>query len=345
MIYPTRQRIAKHDLSGRGYAQDRGCRCGCAGRAESLFAIAGVEADAPLSYAALCRLYEAGARLTGDGAFGLHVGERTRPDDYGLLGYAASHSVSFGDALEKLVALQAVWTRSVELTLRREGGLARLAYRAAEAPAAEERRHETEQMMAALATFARLGTATGIAPVEARFEHQAPADPAEHRRIFACPLVFRAAMTELVFRETDLALPMAAADPKLGALISIQAEDALARTRPGAAWTHDVRRDLRRAIAAGQRPSLEAAARPLGLGPRTLQRRLREEGLRWRDLIDEARIEHAKELLADRRLSLAQIGHRAGFSQVSAFHRAFRRIEGTTPRRHRLALAASEERC
>jgi len=313
-------------------------------RRSALFAAAGVEARTPLSYADLCRLYAAGARLSGDSAFGLHVGERTRPGDYGLLGYAASHSMSFGDALERLVALQAVWSRSVKLSLLREGGLARLAYRAPSAPAAEERRHESEQMMAALVTFARLGTGTAVEPVEARFEHGAPADPAEHRRIFACPLVFRSAATEIVFREADLRHPMAGADPKLGALISVQAETALAGAGRGALWTQDLRLDLRAAIARGERPSLAEAARALGLGPRTLQRRLRDEGLSWRNLIDEARIQNARDLLADPRLSLAQIGHRAGFSQVSAFHRAFRRIEGTTPRRHRQALAQSEER-
>jgi AraC-like DNA-binding protein len=137
---------------------------------------------------------------------------------------------------------------------------------------------------------------------------------------------------------------MAGADPKLGALIGAAAEKSLAHGAPGTPWTEALRADLREAIAAGRMPSLEAAARTMGCGPRTLQRRLAEHGLRWRELVDEARISRARELLADPRLGLAQIGHQAGFSQASAFHRAFRRIVGTTPRRHRLILAAAEQR-
>ena len=317
----------------------------CAGTGrQTLFSATGLEAGAPLSYGDLCSLYEAAARATGDEAFGLHVGERTRPDMYGLLGYAAAHSLSFGDALERLVALQPAWTKSVSLVLRREAAFVRISYRAADAPPAGARRHETEQMLAALVAFARGGTGADITPAEVRFEHDAPGDPAEHRRLFACPLVFRSAATEILFHAEDLALPMARADPKLGALIGAQVEKAIEGKAAGAPLAEALRAHLRTTIAAACRPSLDAAARALGMGPRTLQRRLREEGLGWRDLIDEARIARAGELLADRRLGLAQIAHQAGYSQVSAFHRAFRRIAGTTPRRHRLGLAAAEQR-
>jgi AraC-like DNA-binding protein len=311
---------------------------------ETLFDRAGVEARTPLSYADLCALYEAGARATGNDAFGLYVGERTRPDMYGLLGYAASHSPSVGEALERLVTLQGVWTQSVSLKLRREGPFARLAYCASNPPPAEDRRHETEQMLAALVAFVRTGTAAAVTPAEVRFEHPAPHNPAEHRRTFGCPVVFRAAATEILFHAADLRLPMAGADPKLGALLSAQGVKALAREAAGAPVAQAVRAELHQSMAAGRQPSLAAVARALGMGPRTLQRRLVADGLGWRDLVAEERIARARELLTDRRLGLAQIAHRAGFSQVSAFHRAFRRITGTTPRRHRLNLAAAEQR-
>jgi hypothetical protein len=75
---------------------------------ETIFGAAGVVPRAPLDYRALSALYEAAARLTGDETFGLEVGLRTRHDMYGLLGYAARHSATLGEALERLVALQGV---------------------------------------------------------------------------------------------------------------------------------------------------------------------------------------------------------------------------------------------
>lgn len=312
---------------------------------EAMFGAAAVDPGVPLTYSRLCALYEAGARLTRDDAFGLHVGERTRAEDYGLLGYAAAHSLSFGEALERLVSLQAVWTESVAFELRRGRGKASLTYRATEAPPPELRRQECEQMIATLLTFARAGAGAGLRPAEIRFEHPAPADVGEHRRIFGCPILFGAAATAILFDARTLALPMAGADPKLGALIGTQAEQALAAKAQAKDWLAGLRSEIEAVLAAGQAPSLAIAARAVGFGPRTLQRRLGERDLRWRDVVDAVRLARAKQLLADPRLGLAQIGHEAGFSQASAFHRAFRRIEGTTPRRYRLSLLARRQGC
>jgi AraC-like DNA-binding protein len=306
------------------------------GRAEALYAAAGVTATAPLGYSELCALYEAAARLTVDPAFGLHVGERTRPGMYGVLGYATAHSNTFGDALERLVTLQRVWSDSFSLELRRERGAASITYRATDPPPPEARRHESEQMMAALATFAQEGA--GATPAEVRFEHRAPPDLREHARIFGCPVLFGETTTAIMFRGESLRLLMRGADPKLGALMGAQAEQVLAVKISEASWLERLRAALRAQLAQGHPPSLSETARASAVGARTLQRRLRAEGLSWRDLIDEVRMDRAKDLLADPRLGLAQIAHEAGFSDLTAFHRAFRRIAATTPHRFRLDL-------
>jgi AraC-like DNA-binding protein len=311
---------------------------------DTLLAAAGIAAGSALSYPQLAALYEGAAKLTGDEAFGLHVGERTRPADYGLLGYATAHSDTLGEALSRLIALQAVWTEAVTLELAREAGVARLRYRPRAAMPAADRRHESEQMLAAILAFARGATGRDLRPVEVGFEHSAPGDEREHRRLFRCPIRFAAPATELVLAEAALALDIAGADPKLGALISAQAEVALAARQRSEPLLETVRAAVRSAVEGGRPLSLAGAARTLGLGPRTLQRRLRERGLGWRRLVDEVRIELARDLLADPRLGLAQIAFRAGFSQASAFHRAFRRLEGTTPRRYRLDLAGRQRR-
>ncbi|HYJ30592.1 MAG TPA: AraC family transcriptional regulator ligand-binding domain-containing protein [Allosphingosinicella sp.] len=311
---------------------------------ETLFAAAGIAPEAALDYAALCALYEAGARLTRDGNFGLRVGTHTRPDMYGLLGYAAAHSASLGEALERLVALQGVWTDAVALELKAGGGVARLRYRSRVPVPPRQRRQECEQMIAAIASFATAATGGAARPIEVRFEHQAPPDVAEHKRVFGCPILFRARSTGLSWPMAALGLALAGTDPKLGALIRVQAEGELAGRRRRAPLVETVRAAVRDGLERGAAPGLAEAAAAAGLGPRTLQRRLRDLGMRWTMLVDGVRIELARELLADPRLGISQIAFEAGFSQASAFHRAFRRIAGTTPRRYRLELAATEER-
>lgn len=309
-----------------------------------LFAAAGAPATGALDYGELCALYEAAAHLTGDPDFGLRVGSRTRPDDYGMLGYAAAHSGTLGEAFEALVALQGVWTDAVGLELRNEGSMARLRYLTPKAVAPAQRRHECEQMMAAIAGFAAAATGGGARLAEVRFEHRAPEMVDEHRRVFACPVVFRAAATELAWPAEMLALELVASDSRLGALIRAHAETALLGRNREEPLLRAVRRAVREALGQGRAPALAAAAAAVGLGPRTLQRRLRAQGVGWRALVEAVRIDLAKDLLADPRRGISQIAFLAGFSQASAFHRAFRRIAGTTPRRYRLGIGASEER-
>lgn len=312
--------------------------------APELFAGAGVVEGVPLGYAQLCALYEAGARLTRDRDFGLHVGERTLPEMYGLLGYAAAHSTTFGDALERLVALQAVWTDAVGFELRRDTERVTLRYGERVGIPPRERRQESEQMMAAIRAFAQAGTSEDVQPLEVRFEHPAPDSINEHKRIFACPLVFGAPATEMIISRAAFANRMGRADLTLGALLQHQAETLLAARGAREPLLEAVRMRVREIVAAGLTPSLEQIAQGLALGPRTIQRRLRDRGVTWRSTCDNVRIGLAKEMLADPQLALAQIAFRVGFSQTSAFHRAFRRIEGVTPGYYRCHVLALQEK-
>jgi AraC-like DNA-binding protein len=288
-----------------------------------------------LTSEALCALYERASRFCGDPAFGLHVGERTSPRMYGLLGYVTAHSSTFGEALASLVAFQGLWSDAVAIELNSSRRHVRLTYRHRAAIPAERRRQESEQMMAAFLVFAREVLASPVHPVEVRFEHRAPPDTSEHRRLFDCRLRFGAPATELLFDLDLLARPLPRADPDLLRLIREQAGTKLARRMKREPLVARVEDRLRAAILASRERSLAEVAAELALGPRTLQRRLRERGLSFREAADRARFALARELLAGTGLPLAQIAFQLGYSQPSAFHRAFRRLGGTTPLAYR----------
>ena len=88
-------------------------------------------------------------------------------------------------------------------------------------------------------------------------------------------------------------------------------------------------------------PSLPALAQSLGVSPRSLRRRLQDQGLSYRHLKDEARRDIALEWLARSDLPLTEIGERLGFSDPSTFHRAFRRWTGSAPGAFRRGAAAA----
>jgi AraC-like DNA-binding protein len=84
-------------------------------------------------------------------------------------------------------------------------------------------------------------------------------------------------------------------------------------------------------------PTMNSVARALATSPRTLRRRLAAEGLTFERIRDGALVAIARERLADRRESIAEVAFVLGFSEVRAFHRAFRRWTGATPGEYRRA--------
>lgn len=89
-------------------------------------------------------------------------------------------------------------------------------------------------------------------------------------------------------------------------------------------------------------PALPAAARALGMSPRTLRRRLAQEGTTYRELSQSRRCEAARELLRNPELTLQGVAVELGFSDLTAFHRAFRRWSGRTPGEYRAALGGPQ---
>jgi AraC-like DNA-binding protein len=78
-------------------------------------------------------------------------------------------------------------------------------------------------------------------------------------------------------------------------------------------------------------PSLERVAKRMATSGRTLRRRLEENGTTFRALLDAARADLARSYVQDRRISLSEVAFMIGFSEPSAFNRAFKRWTDTTP--------------
>ena len=87
-------------------------------------------------------------------------------------------------------------------------------------------------------------------------------------------------------------------------------------------------------------PRLDEAARILGQSSRSLRRKLAEAGTTFQTELDAVRHKTAKELLEERRLSIAEIAFELGYNNVSDFGRAFKRWNGSSPRAYLSTLAS-----
>lgn len=135
--------------------------------------------DNRLPFSQLVALYEHGARLTGDDAFGLHVGERTSVKMFDLVGYAVANSPTLGDALSRAVRYHTIWNDGAEFRLEMDDGLAHLAYAYVDLDGAMYR-HDAEMTMALIINFGRHVTGVDWTPHEVCFQHAAPEETSEH---------------------------------------------------------------------------------------------------------------------------------------------------------------------
>jgi AraC-like DNA-binding protein len=290
-------------------------------------------ADARVPFALVLRAWELAGDLSGDPDFGLHLAERTPVGAFDVIDYVARTRNTLGDALRTLARYQRLLHDLVRLTVEPEGDRVYVRHGTEGYPAGITR-HAAEAALATPVQRARSLCREPLRILEVSFQHPAPADTREHARIFRAPVRFGAARTEVAVAASCMQLPLSSSDPTLSAILVRQADDILARSEPAG----DLRAAVRRALAGRLEASdigLEAVAARLAMSPRSLQRGLAAEGTRLSTVIDELRRDLAVGHLDAGRLSLAEIGFVLGFSEPSAFHRAFRRWTGTTPDAYR----------
>ena len=291
--------------------------------------------DAHIPLAMETALWDEAAARTGDPAFGIHTAEGVRPGVFDVMDYVFRTAPTLRAALERLVRYNRLLHDIAVITLVDEGPLTRLEHTLA-ASGATQSRHAAEFTLAGIVVAAgqMQGTPVTARAVEFRHASPAPAVIAEHRRVFGVTPTFGHAANALTLDSALLDQPLPGADPVLSRVVLRHADDLLA-ARPAPAETsgNRVRRLVAAALADGSGASatLAAAAAELHMSERSLQRRLADEGLTFDGLLEEVRREMAVRYLSDRKVAIAEVAYLLGYSEPSAFHRAFKRWTGKTP--------------
>jgi AraC-like DNA-binding protein len=168
----------------------------------------------------------------------------------------------------------------------------------------------------------------GVSPGAVLIARSAPANVAAYREVFGVMPQFDAEQYALCFPARLLQTPVRTADPQLRAILEHTVSTFRSIEPPAIA--EQVTRLLHARVTV-EGTSLRTIAEALGLHPRTLNRRLLEEGTSYVALRDRARLQVAHQLLAGTRLPVTQVALSVGFGEVSSFTRAFRRQSGIAP--------------
>lgn len=275
-------------------------------------------------------LLEEAARVSGDDHIGLRLGCSHGPDSFGPLADAILHAPDVAAAIANVSRYFHMHQEGAQLELGVEGRKAVVAYSIRDAGILEYRQ-DAELSIAKMLNFTRtlIGNRAWT-PTAVYFEHPEPRDSGEHRRVFGAPVYFSQPRNALVAPRELLAMKVGGAD--FGRLERVRdlAEGLCPAASPCDELLARVRQHILRGLRAGS-VSIEAVAASLDLSERTLQRRLGECGATFNELVEGMRFELSQRYLRQDHLSLTEIGYLLGYSELSAFSRAFRRWAGVSP--------------
>lgn len=274
-------------------------------------------------------LWEAAMRLVRDPGFPIYLSQRLTPGDYETIGFACMTRATLGEALKQAIRYHRIWTDGSRWELEERNGTSTFSFEVDD-PMRLGARCGTEQVLAEIIQAGRLLTGREWAPREVWLRHPRPRDTTAHERFFGAPVLFDRPSSALVIDSPIFDQPLLKSDPKLATFFERQADEMLARFERSGAMVYRLRDYLAKGVRSGL-PSLEAAASHLGVSTRTLRRRLQEEGTTFQDVLDQTRCELAKRYLLAERLAAGEVAFLLGFSEPSAFHRAFKRWTGQTP--------------
>jgi AraC-like DNA-binding protein len=293
--------------------------------------------DALLDLNRYCDLFEQAARQTGVDDFGLRFGQAYRLESMGPLGALTLNSPSLGEALRNLCRFFPAIQDHSTLALRDDGDLVRLEYQIRDGRILR-RRQDAELSIGIFNSIFVRCLGPSWSPEEIHFEHLRVAEPGAHQALLNAPVYFGQATNAILVRRELLSCRMPGAAP--GRVPALEAE--LAR-RAAKAPPHDlvgrVVQEIRSGFLAGA-ADIESVSARLGMSRATLYRGLGEEGTDFTRITEGVRRELAMIYVAQPHVALTEIASLLGYSELSAFSRAFKRWTGRAPAEARKARQA-----
>jgi len=277
-------------------------------------------------------LLDAAALASDDDCLGLHLGMEQSIQVTGVVGYVIQSAPDVRMQLTHSLRYFSLHQDGASISLDTEGEVATLKYQVFD-PQVVLHRHDSEQTVAICVNQSRVLTGLrNLAPRSVHFVHPAPAPASERelKRFFGCPVLFSQPFDGMQCSSSVLSTPVRSADPALHGILTTFADERLARQNDSHSFTGQVRRMIVNGLSSG-RVAIEDVARQLSVSPRALQRHLSEEGHRFNALVDSTRREMAVEYMRNARISLTDTAFLVGYSDLTAFHRAFRRWFSKTP--------------
>ena len=260
--------------------------------------------------------------------FSIRVGQQMKIEDYGVLGLSWRTCTRAGEIFERSERYFKMLSNTYVFKVE-EHGPDSTVYLHRE-PHRRGLELSNEATISATVVVLQAMTETNISPIEVTFKHGPPADLSSYEEAFKCPILFHQDFYSISYKTDDLNQKTAKADESNAFLVQRVEEETKGLEINATKIARDIEKLIKDALPSGI-PAISQIADHLGMSNRTLTRRLAEKGVSFRDLIQKTQEEVSINLLKNSDRSIAEIAFETGFSEQSAFNRAFKRWTGKSP--------------
>jgi AraC-like DNA-binding protein len=282
------------------------------------------------------RVYVAAAELSQRGDLAFEFGRRLTPTAHGLLGYGLIGSPDIHAVWSLAIRQQFHLTAAFSMSYRRSANLGRAEFTPVEAMAQDRAWFYQEVLAVATHTTMSLLLGERMRPYDIRLSMPVPAHIDRYLalqpvRFHFCPEAPPGVVVSM--DNALLALPLPMPSPDIVAGVEKQLNKQLPSGEAEPSWVKVVSKIINQAE---QWPvTLKGLAAQLGLSERTIDRRLKQEGVLFSELHDGLWLDRACTLLSDSRATVAEVAERLGYQDAANFSRAFRRRTQLSPSEYR----------
>lgn len=268
--------------------------------------------------------------------FAVRVGQQMELEDYGVLGLSWKTCSRAGEIFERSERYFKLLSNTYVFKVVKEEDestvlLLRDTYRRGV-------ELSNEATLSATVVVLKAITEMNIFPIKVTFKHGPPPDLTSYFKAFGCTAFFNQSHYSITYKTEDFETRTAKADISINHFLleRVEEETIGVEVSPGQI-AHDLKQLIEDALPSGI-PSINQIGSHMGLSSRTLTRRLSESGLSFRDLINKTQQDISIGLLRDPTRNMSEIAFQTGFSEQSAFNRAFKRWTGQSPTEFRKSL-------
>lgn len=278
-------------------------------------------------------LFEAASDLAGDPLLGLSLSATAGPETLGALGFLFVSSDTLGHGLANLCRYVSAVQDATDNAVEVDGELATITYQIRD-DGISPRRQDAEYSLGLILRLIRAYAGGRCDPVEIHLEHGPKVPRRNYEHAFACPVFFSQTRNAVVLKAADLKIRSVALSDALADILEAQLRDRLESKNRMRSFGDRVEGALT-PTSIQQKVSFGYLAQDMRISQSTLYRRLSSENKSFRRVLDGKREALAKRLLANSRMSIAEVASALGYAENASFTRAFRRWTKVSPRQFR----------